>query len=231
MQLTPWAFGLAEKLLATELPRRWAHVRGTARHANRIGLLILDGDEQDLLVAAAVSHDIGYARSLVRYGFHPLDGATFVARVGAPDRLTRLVANHSASAFAAGIRGMSEEMSRFPDESTPVRDALWYCDCVTDPNGNPIAFEARMAEIRRRHGLDSVNVRALDAGGLAARTDAVRRCEQRMRAAARRQPAQARPCQGPARANRAGPWQRTRSEPPAGNSPCGAPAGAPGDPA
>jgi HD domain-containing protein len=181
MHLATWAFRLAESFLATALPQRWAHVRGAARQANRVGSLILDGDEQDLLVAAAVLHDVGYAQPLVRYGFHPLDGATFLSRVGAPARLSRLVANHSAAAVTADLRGLSEQMSRFPDESSPLRDALWYCDCVTDPAGDPIAFDDRIADIRRRHGPGSVSVRALDAGGLAARAAAVRRCEQRLR--------------------------------------------------
>lgn len=186
IRLATWAFGLAEHLLADRLPQRWAHVRGTARQASRVGPLILDGDLQALLVAAALLHDVGYAQPLVRYGFHPLDGATFLSRMGAPGRLSCLVANHSAAAVTADIRGLAGEMARFPDESSPLRDTLWYCDCVTAPNGDPIGFDDRMADIRRRHGPGSVNVRALDAGGLAARAAAVSRVEERLRTARER---------------------------------------------
>lgn len=186
MRLAAWAFDLVESQLEAALPQRWAHVRGTAQQANRVGSLILDGDERDLLVAAAVSHDIGYAQPLVRYGFHPLDGAIFLVGSGAPTRLARLVANHSAAAVTADIHGLSVEMTRFPDESSLVRDALWYCDGVTDPRGTPTSFDDRIADIRRRHGPGSINVQALDAGGLAARTAAVRRCEARLRTAQER---------------------------------------------
>ena len=70
---------LAERYLADVLPRRWMHVRSVARRARWVAArLSLSAD----LVAAAWLHDIGYAPELVETGFHPLDGARYLRRVG-----------------------------------------------------------------------------------------------------------------------------------------------------
>lgn len=178
--MTGWAWRLARHHLAGELPVRWAHVRGTARQAARIGSRVVSGDELGLLVAAAVLHDIGYARPLLDTGFHPVDGARFLRRMSAPARLCGLVANHSAAAVAARLRGLSDAVAEFPDEETALRDALWYCDMTTGPTGSVMSFEARVADVRARHGPGSLNVRALDSGGHEARVGAVRRTERRL---------------------------------------------------
>lgn len=133
-----------------------------------------------MLVAAAVLHDIGYSPSLVHSGFHPLDGAMFLAESKAPARLCSLVANHSAAAVPAKLRGLTAELAVFPDEQSTLRDALWYCDLTTDPRGRQVTFDERIADIRVRHGAGSINVRALDCGGLAARAAAVRRISGRL---------------------------------------------------
>lgn len=181
--LTPWAWDLAERHLARHLPRRWAHVRGVARVGSVVGGEILPAGDLELLVAAALLHDIGYAPALVDSGYHPLDGARFLAATDAP-RLACLVANHSAAAIVAGCRGLGAELAEFPDERTALRDALWYSDMRTSLAGDPITFDERIADIRLRHGPGSVLVRALDAGALDARRDAVRRTELRLAEAA-----------------------------------------------
>jgi hypothetical protein len=50
--------------------------------------------------------------------------------------------------------------------------------------GAPVTFDERIADIRDRHGPGSPLVRALDAGALDARRDAVRRTELRLAEAA-----------------------------------------------
>lgn len=67
-----WAYELAESLLSTELPRRWAHSQGVAGRARELSLIL--GPEAELLESAAVLHDIGYSPRLTSTGFHPLDG-------------------------------------------------------------------------------------------------------------------------------------------------------------
>ncbi|ETB45782.1 metal-dependent phosphohydrolase, partial [Mycobacterium avium 10-5560] len=58
-------------------PGRLAHVRGVVAAAQQLGRHF-DAETADCLVAAAWLHDIGYAPSVRRTGFHPLDGAEFV---------------------------------------------------------------------------------------------------------------------------------------------------------
>jgi hypothetical protein len=41
----------------------------------------------DLLVSAALLHDIGYAPDLAMTGFHPLDGARYLVGISASDRV------------------------------------------------------------------------------------------------------------------------------------------------
>lgn len=173
-------------------------MQAAARRASWIGQRLLPDDERDLLVAAALLHDIGYAAPLVASGFHPLDGASFLLRAGAPMRLCALVANHSAAAATARVRGLTGRLADFPDEATDLRDALWYCDMSVSVTGQSTTFERRIAEIRRRHAQDSFVVRGLDAGGLDARTAAVERIRRLLR---RRTPEPAR-----VGAERPGPW-------------------------
>lgn len=182
--LIHWAATMAESHLALALPRRWAHAKGVARAGARVGAAILTPGDAELLVAAALLHDIGYAPVLVDTGYHPIDGGRFVIGQRAEPRLANLVANHSAARPIAEVRGLGVEVAAFPDERTALRDALWYCDMRVSPAGEPVSFDARIADIRARHGSRSPLVRALDAGALDARRDAVRRTELRMAGAA-----------------------------------------------
>ena len=58
MSLSRWATGLAQDQLEL-LPRRLSHVQGVARKAR--ALRAISGQDADLLEAAAVLHDVGYA--------------------------------------------------------------------------------------------------------------------------------------------------------------------------
>jgi len=136
------------------LPRRWAHVQSVAAEAQRLVRLV--DEDEDLLVAASLLHDIGYAPELASTGFHPLDGARYLERIGAPRRLTCLVARHSCAVLEAEMRGLAADLAEFADEATATRDALWYCDMVSDPNGGRVRFEDRVSEIRDRYGEGAV---------------------------------------------------------------------------
>ena len=87
------------------LPDRLAHSLQAARQARRVVETVPTPDA-DLLEAAAVLHDIGYAHALRLTGFHPIDGATFLLMLGAPDRLAALVAHHSESWLLADAAGL-----------------------------------------------------------------------------------------------------------------------------
>lgn len=173
------AAAMAERLLAEELPRRWAHTQGVARNAEEIARR-LPPDEGKVLVDAAWLHDIGYAGDLVETGFHQLDGARYLARQGVPERVCALVAHHAGAAAVAALNGLSGQLAQFEDERSLVRDALWYCDMTTSPDGKPISFDDRMAELRSRRGPADPVVRALEVNGTE-RAAAVRRTEQFLR--------------------------------------------------
>ena len=117
---------LAERYLA-ELPRRWRHVQGVGHRAEHVAeaLRLADG----ALVAAAWLHDIGYGPAVTETGFHPLDGARFLRRIGAGDRVARLVAHHSCAVYEARVRGFEQDLlAEFEPEESITYDAVVFCD-------------------------------------------------------------------------------------------------------
>jgi hypothetical protein len=150
-----WAAQQAGGQLAGVLPRRWAHVQGVARRAH-VAAALFSVEDGELLIGAALLHDIGYAYELVAAGFHPLDGARYLREVGGPDRLLGLVANHSCAIMEAELRGLSVELAEFGDEKTALRDALWWADMTTTPDGGKTTLAERAAEIQSRYGPDDI---------------------------------------------------------------------------
>ena len=179
--LRTWAWRTAERLLAPELPRRWAHSRGVAQRAARIAGAY-PVEERELLVAAAWLHDIGYAPALRDTGMHQIDGARYLARRGAPWRVCALVAHHAGAQAVANLVDLGDQLSVFADEQTPTRDALWYCDMTTSPDGAEVTFADRMAELCHRRTADDPVIRALTVNGTE-RAAAVERTEDALRAA------------------------------------------------
>jgi HD superfamily phosphodiesterase len=59
--------------LAEALPRRWAHVQGVARQAERVAAGL---GAPSTLAAAARLHDVGSAAGVKDTGFHPPDALT-----------------------------------------------------------------------------------------------------------------------------------------------------------
>jgi hypothetical protein len=158
MALEPWAKSQAEDLMAP-LGDRWLHVQAVADQARRVGLVLAD-DDRDVLVAAAYLHDIGYAPSLNRLGFHPVDGARFLRDQG-HERLACLVAHHSGARFEAEERGLLDELAAFPVEDGPVLDALTFADMTTGPAGEAMTLQERIGEILRRYPPDDPVYRAI----------------------------------------------------------------------
>jgi hypothetical protein len=152
---------LALQLMAQSVPARWEHVQGVAGRASTIAASV--GDTDETLASAAWLHDIGYASELALTGFHPLDGARYLESIGAPWRLICLVARHSAASTEAALRGFEVEtaVAAFTDEGSALRDALWYCDLTTSPNGKPVTAKKRIREIRRTYGPGNVGTRAI----------------------------------------------------------------------
>ncbi|MFJ8230568.1 HD domain-containing protein [Streptomyces sp. NPDC094448] len=155
--MADWAGQIAEAELGEVRSRRWAHSRGVAARAGRVGRIV--GKDADLLAAAAVLHDVGYAPRLAVTGFHPLDGARFLRdEHGADERLVRLVANHSFALLEAEERGLRKTLeAEFPLLEEPLLvDALVHCDMTTTPDGEQTTAQERVAEILSRYGPDSL---------------------------------------------------------------------------
>lgn len=62
------------------------------------------------------------------------------------------MAHHSCAALEAQLRGLATELAEFADEDEAVRDALWYCDITTSPDGEPVDATERIGEIKHRYG-------------------------------------------------------------------------------
>jgi hypothetical protein len=148
MTLEPWATAQAERLIAP-LGDRWTHVQAVADKARRVGA-VLPAEDADLLVAAALLHDVGYAPSLNRLGFHAVDGARFLRAQG-QERLARLVAHHSGACFEAEERDLVQELAAFPVEDGLVTDALSFADMTTGPAGQPMTLNQRIEDVQRRY--------------------------------------------------------------------------------
>ncbi|MGH3566354.1 MAG: HD domain-containing protein [Pseudonocardia sp.] len=154
---------LCGSLLAVELPRRWAHSAGVARHAHALGGQL--PEHAELVIAAAWLHDIGYAAPLLDTGFHPIDGARHLREAGFGDRrLWTLVAHHSCAVVEAEERGLDYVLTaEFPVDGTEpaALAALTYCDMTTDPDGEPVGVDERIGEILARYGPGDVVHRAV----------------------------------------------------------------------
>ncbi|MGP3934251.1 HD domain-containing protein [Nonomuraea sp. KM88] len=156
-----WAYGLAKDLLATTLPRRWAHTQGVAEQADSLASIL--GADADTLLAACLLHDIGYAPDLVDTGMHQLDGARYLRDVaGADERLCRLVAYHSCADNEARQRDLFDVLAQEFDQERPdLARALTYCDMTTDPDGRHLDVLDRLAEIHARYGPEHVVSRSI----------------------------------------------------------------------
>lgn len=151
------AMCLADELLV-DLPQRWSHSAGVAGRAADL-VTAVDPADRDLLLCAAWLHDIGYAAAARDTGFHSLDGARLLRRLGWPVRLCALVAHHSGASYLAAAQGVVG-MAEFEDERSAVTDALACADQTTGVRGEPVFLEDRLAEVLRRHGASSPHAAA-----------------------------------------------------------------------
>jgi hypothetical protein len=176
-----WARHESAVLLQTQLPRRWAHVQGVADRA-RLPARLFNAADGELLVVAGMLHDIGYSPAIAHNGFHPLDGARYLRTMRADARLAALVAHHSCAYLEAELRGLSAELTEWVDEESPLRDALWWADMTTSPDGATVAFDERIKEIQDRYGPEDLVTFFIRQAEPELR-GAVERTEERLRAA------------------------------------------------
>jgi hypothetical protein len=159
VDLVGWAGGVAETYLGNVTPR-WHHVRAVGQLASVIGPAF--GSKRDLLIAAGLLHDVGYAPALATTGFHPLDGARFLRSLDHDD-VARLVAHHTGARHEARLRGITDFEEEFPFEDSALDRALTFCDVTVGPTGRRVRVPERVAEIRARYGPNHVVARAIKA--------------------------------------------------------------------
>jgi putative nucleotidyltransferase with HDIG domain len=143
------------------LARRWAHVRGVAAAAELLAAGLATPDA-NAVVAAAWLHDVGYAPSVRSTSFHPVDGAAFVRAEGFPALVVSLVAYHTAAAFEARERGLSDTLAEFAEPPELLLDILTCADMTTGPDGSRERAEDRVSEILSRYPEDDPVHRAID---------------------------------------------------------------------
>ena len=138
--------------LAALTDDRRAHSLAVGRKAEAAAAGIAPALRADL-TAAAVLHDIGYGH--VETGFHPLDGARFLARAGFSPVVCNLVVHHSASTYEAEERRI--DLVVYADfavdqDLSEAHGVLWWADMTTGPQGQDVTVEDRLEEICMRYG-------------------------------------------------------------------------------
>lgn len=155
------ACAMAESLLAERLPRRWAHSLGVLRVAQRIAPAL--GGDAELLAAAAVLHDVGYAPEANDTHQHMIDGGRFLRSKGVDDRICVIVAHHTSSPWEAHELGLDGALAEFVVTQPELVDAITYCDLSAGPTGVEIDPVNRLDEVLSRYGEEHVVYRAVSA--------------------------------------------------------------------
>lgn len=138
---------------------RLAHSMGVGRRAEQVARVL---GSPDLLVSAAYLHDIGYAAAARDTGLHQLDGARYLAGLGAPSELTGLVAHHTEATVEAAERGLDGALRReFPQPAPELLDLLTYCDMTTSARGEPVTVDERFERIYDRYPPDHLVSRSM----------------------------------------------------------------------
>lgn len=136
-------------------PQRLSHIFGVMDTAKRLGPQLPGDSFSNDLEMAALFHDIGYAPPLRKTGFHPLDGAIFLTRYGAPEQVVDAVIRHSgAETEAMHHPEISSIYSRLPhvNNNSLLVDALTFCDLRTSSGGHRSTLRQRCQDIELRYG-------------------------------------------------------------------------------
>lgn len=133
------------------LGERWAHVLAVGRLAEA---LLDAGRVDEQVVCAAWLHDVGYSPELLVTGFHPLDGARFLAEHGWPDKVVGLVAHHTGAMQEAVERGLVGELLALPHPSDEQLEEITLIDLSVGPGGSLTMPQARLDEILGRYNPD-----------------------------------------------------------------------------
>jgi len=135
-------------------PKRLKHTFGVREIAENLFSSIFSPDQQRKLITATLFHDIGYSEDLIITGFHPLDGAIFLAHHGFDDDILRAILNHTGAIGEANYHGIAKTVyEKLPlHKTSDIDDALTFCDLRTSPVGEPVTPDERYKEIIERYG-------------------------------------------------------------------------------
>jgi hypothetical protein len=146
-------------LLSSLQPERMQHSVAVGRKVASVAHLVPAHLRSDL-IAAGTLHDIGYSHPTT--GFHPIDGARYLADLGFTSLVCHLVAHHSASSIEAEERGINISVFdefRISDAGICGMDGvgrahsvLWWADMTTGPQGQDVVVADRLDEICARYG-------------------------------------------------------------------------------
>jgi hypothetical protein len=152
--------------LMPEQPRRLKHIAGVVARGRELSAeLGADAALAADIEQAALCHDIGYAGALKRTGFHPLDGAVFLAHRGASDTIIHAVLHHSgAREGAKSVPAAAPHYLELPAYAPDfLSDAITWCDTQTSPDGERVTIAERVREVEERYGAGSATGRAMRA--------------------------------------------------------------------
>jgi hypothetical protein len=152
------AADLAQRLLGGDR-ERLAHSSAVAARAEVLAVTV-PPDQRAALLSAAWLHDIGYSLAIQQSGFHPVDGARHLQRLGWAKIICDLVGHHSGSRFVATVRKLEPDLTEFAFEEGELSDALTVADQTIGPGGQPMTINERLSDMLRRHGPDSPNALA-----------------------------------------------------------------------
>lgn len=157
-ELVDRAQRLAVKHLESALPRRFRHTAAVADRAQRLASRLLPPERAEVVVASAWLHDIGYAPGLADTGFHPIDGARYVAdsphlarRRGRFGSLVGLVAHHTGAVFEARERGVEEQLAKYPVPDAVELAILSCAGLCAGPDGANVDPADRLGEVLSRY--------------------------------------------------------------------------------
>ena len=143
-----------EPLFVDHLPRL-AHMRDVASFAEDFGdSFSLPADHAALLSRAALLHDVGYAPTLRRFGYHPLDGALFLEARGEHPWVVEGVLRHS---WAGRKAGLDSDVSAHYARRPPLCAADGRVGAVTVADwraagvGGRVSFARRYQDIAQRN--------------------------------------------------------------------------------
>lgn len=141
---------------------RLAHMRRVSEMSTRIARqLKLPAEQADKLITAALFHDVGYSEKLKRTGFHPLDGAVFLAHLGVDEEIVETVLWHSSTihdiTYLPEIKAVYDKLTPRPENSFMLK-IVSFSDFRSSPVGEAFSFGQRISELMERYGTESSQV-------------------------------------------------------------------------